>query len=78
MASIQTKSEETELPLGPQPEVKMNLGVTEECLSSAPSVLALPKGLLPVAGAWLQNLNSCSIGNFSEDDGGHSLYSLSP
>lgn len=73
MASIRTKSEETELPLGPQPEVEMNLGVTGECLSSAPSVLAIPKGLLPVAEAKLQNWNSCSIKNFPEDGG---LFSL--
>jgi hypothetical protein len=51
MASIHTKLEETELPLGSQPEVEMNLGVTGTCLSSAHSVLAIPKGHLPVAGA---------------------------
>lgn len=43
MASIHTKWEETELPLGPQSEVEMNLGVTGECLSSAHSVLANPQ-----------------------------------
>lgn len=78
MASIHTKLEEMELPPGPQSEVEMNLGVTGECLSSAHSVLAIPKRLLPVAGAELQNLNSCSIKNFPEDDGGQlSLYSES-
>lgn len=78
MASIHIKSEETELPLGPPSEVEMNLGVTGECLPSAHSVLAIPKRLLPVAKAKLQNLNSCSIKNFPEDDGGQfSLYSES-
>ena len=53
MASIQTKSEETELPFGPQPGVEMNLRVTGEYLSSAPALLAILKGLLAVVGAEL-------------------------
>lgn len=53
MASIQTKSEETELPFGPQPEMEMHLRVTGEYLSSATSLLAILKGLLLVVGAML-------------------------